>query len=271
MVPDDQLASLVESIKANGLRYSIVIRKVENGGGEVEDELIDGRNRLRACKIAGVEPNFTVFEGDEDAVRAFIADVNLERRDLKKGQKAALYARLYPEPAKLRRKGAGGSESEQLTKSKISEARAVLRHSLALLDEVIADRTPLDKALAQVKDEQARASSTEAKTERLRADAPDLADLVVDDRIKLDEAIAALEKRRAQEREQREATLRVMANAADAVSAFDSQTFCDAVEAIIADPVTSAEFTKRLGSDVDVERLERGCAKLIRFLGELER
>jgi hypothetical protein len=52
----------------------IVIRKVTNGGGKVEDELIDGRSRLRACKIAGVEPTFTVFAGAEDAVRAFIAD-----------------------------------------------------------------------------------------------------------------------------------------------------------------------------------------------------
>jgi|GraSoi2013_115cm_1033766.scaffolds.fasta_scaffold387515_1 ParB-like chromosome segregation protein Spo0J len=50
MVPDDGLATLAESIKANGLRYPIVVRKVSNGNGVVEDEVIDGRNRLRATR-----------------------------------------------------------------------------------------------------------------------------------------------------------------------------------------------------------------------------
>jgi hypothetical protein len=76
-------------------------------------------------------------------------------------------------------------------KSRLSQARSVLDHSQALAEDVMADRVPLDAALAQVKAEQARASTTEAKTELLRADAPDLADLVDDDRLKLDEAIAA--------------------------------------------------------------------------------
>jgi hypothetical protein len=135
-----------------------------------------------------------VFDGDEDQVRAFIADVNLERRDLKKGQKAALYAKLFPEPAKGGR-GKTVTTDNSFTRPQLSNCRAIWRHSQALLDDVIADRTPLDKALAQVKDEQARASSTEAKTERLRAAAPDLADLVVDERMKLDEALAAMEER----------------------------------------------------------------------------
>jgi hypothetical protein len=35
---------------------------------------------------------------DDEAVRAFIADMNLERRDLKKAQKAMAFAVLYPKP-----------------------------------------------------------------------------------------------------------------------------------------------------------------------------
>jgi hypothetical protein len=154
--------------------------------------------------MAGVEPTFTVFEGDEDAVRAFIADVNLERRDLKKGQKAMALAMLFPRAKHggARTKGSSpdsglAEEMERagITKQRLSEARAVLDAMFELAKDVMADRTPLDKALADVKEQQAKASSTEAKTARLREAAPDLADLVVDERMKLDEALAALEMR----------------------------------------------------------------------------
>jgi ParB-like chromosome segregation protein Spo0J len=47
MEPDD-LAALADDIKANGLQQPIV---VDDAG-----VLIDGRNRLAACKRAGVEP-----------------------------------------------------------------------------------------------------------------------------------------------------------------------------------------------------------------------
>jgi len=38
MVPDDGLASLAESIKANGLRFPIVVRDVPNEDGEIEQQ-----------------------------------------------------------------------------------------------------------------------------------------------------------------------------------------------------------------------------------------
>ena len=82
---------------ANGLRFPIVVRDVPNEDGEIEQELVD-------VAIAGVDPVFTVFEGDNEAVRAYIADVNLERRDLKKGQKAMALAMLYSR-ARDRRSG----------------------------------------------------------------------------------------------------------------------------------------------------------------------
>jgi hypothetical protein len=107
---------------------------------------------------------------DEDQVRAFIADVNLESRDLKKGQKAMLYAMLFPDPNKRARGNkAKSTESVDFSQQQLREARQVLRHSKALADDVIADRVPLDAALQLIKDEQTKARSIEAKTERLRA------------------------------------------------------------------------------------------------------
>jgi len=102
--------------------------------------LIDGRNRLRACELAGVEPSFTVFEGDEDAVRAFIAEVNLERRDLKKGQKAMALAMLFPNG----QRGRGGNgavrkalETSDFSRQRLDQARSVLNHSRALAEDVL--------------------------------------------------------------------------------------------------------------------------------------
>jgi hypothetical protein len=109
----------------------------------------------------------TLSETDKvTAVRAFIADVNLERRGLKKGQKAMALAMLYPKPKqgkkadpellkKLEKLGTTRHAADQ----RLSQARAVLDHSAALAQDVMADRVPLDAALARVKDEQARASS----------------------------------------------------------------------------------------------------------------
>jgi ParB-like chromosome segregation protein Spo0J len=274
MVADDQLASLVESIKANGLRYQIVIRKVDNGAGEIEDELIDGRNRLRACEIAGVEPSFTVFEGDEDQVRAFIADVNLERRDLKKGQKAALYAKLFPEPAKGGR-GKTVTTDNSFTRPQLSNCRAILRHSPALLDDIIADRVPLDAALARVKEEQARASSTEAKIERLRSEAPDLADLVVDDRIKLNEAVAALEQRKAEaakeEAAKRDTIIRVASAAYTNILALGVPSFMDGINDRLGDRTFRAELLKYMRIEAEqFSSIEDGVSALVKLVAGLK-
>jgi hypothetical protein len=46
--------------------------------------------------MAGVEPTFTNLNG-QDAT-AFIFSANLARRDLTQGEKAVVYAKVYPEP-----------------------------------------------------------------------------------------------------------------------------------------------------------------------------
>ena len=56
MMSDEELAALAEDIKANGVKVPIGFwGKYENG--RFDGELIDGRNRLRAAEIAGLDPN----------------------------------------------------------------------------------------------------------------------------------------------------------------------------------------------------------------------
>jgi hypothetical protein len=272
LMDPEELASLAASIEAHGQRDAIIMGRVN--GAEVE-LLVDGRNRLRACEIAKVEPHFEVMQFDDDeAVKAFVADKS-EHRNLTKAQQAMRIALLYPVDG-----GKGGRgkkdaarnlpENGSFGRERLRQARIVLAFSREYALAVRDGTRKLDDVLRDIEKEQRALQSDEIKHATLQKEAPDLADLVTEDRLALAEATAALEKRRAQEREQREATLRVMTNAADAVSAFGSQTFCDAVEAIIADPVLRAEFAKRLGGNIDREKLERGCTKLTQYLAELE-
>ena len=85
MLSKSELAELADNIKKEGL----INPCVRQG-----DTLLDGRNRLAACAIAGVEPRFTEYKGDSPV--AFIIGANLARRHLDKGQKIALSLELEP-------------------------------------------------------------------------------------------------------------------------------------------------------------------------------
>jgi hypothetical protein len=63
MMTGEELEDLAESIKAHRLFNPIVLDK--NG------VLLDGKCRLRACELAGVEPRFETFEGFDSAFPEF--------------------------------------------------------------------------------------------------------------------------------------------------------------------------------------------------------
>jgi ParB-like chromosome segregation protein Spo0J len=81
------LSELAADIKANGLHQPIILF-----GGQV----LDGRNRLRACQQAGVEPRFEEYTGDDDQALAYALSANLHRRHLNSAQRAALAVQLLP-------------------------------------------------------------------------------------------------------------------------------------------------------------------------------
>jgi N6-adenosine-specific RNA methylase IME4 len=74
---------LVADIGAQGLREPIVRH---------EDQILDGRNRYRACLAAGVDPTFTLFREDDPV--AFVISANLRRRHLDESQRAIVAAKL---------------------------------------------------------------------------------------------------------------------------------------------------------------------------------
>ena len=79
LLADEELRNLAADIKEHGLNHPIVLDK--------NRVLIDGRNRLAACNLAGVEPSFTTLADGVDPI-AFILSENIYRRHLSKGQQA---------------------------------------------------------------------------------------------------------------------------------------------------------------------------------------
>src|SRR5262245_36211287 len=60
LMEGEDLEALVEDIRANGQREAIEL--------DASGRLIDGRNRLRACKLAGIAPTFVTRDFDDPVV-----------------------------------------------------------------------------------------------------------------------------------------------------------------------------------------------------------
>jgi len=74
---------LKESIKTRGQEMPIVV---------FENQILDGRNRYKACMDLCIEPVFKVFEGSYDDALDYSIELNSGRRNLEKSQKAMVAA-----------------------------------------------------------------------------------------------------------------------------------------------------------------------------------
>lgn len=81
---DLELADMAEDIKKYGLNEPIICYK---------GQILDGRNRYLACKMAGVEPTFKEYTGDEPL--SFVVSKNLMRRHLTPSQRALAGYKAY--------------------------------------------------------------------------------------------------------------------------------------------------------------------------------
>lgn len=196
-----ELADLAADIKANGLLHPIIT----DATGKV---VIDGRNRLRACEIAGVEPTFEKLTGQD--ARGFIYSANLQRRQMNKGQAAMLTAMMYPEEKSKGGRGKKSAavnslETTEFSRARLEQARQVSRYSTEFARAVIAGDMTLDEALLKVRkaenkiqevvdevesEEALALAETARKSAELRSKAPDLADMVSDEKVKAAEAEA---------------------------------------------------------------------------------
>lgn len=86
LMSEADLTALAENIKGNGLQKKIVL---------LNGDILDGRNRLIACFMAGVEPQFREWDGEGSPLDWVMAE-NLHRRHLTSLQRAVLACDLLP-------------------------------------------------------------------------------------------------------------------------------------------------------------------------------
>jgi hypothetical protein len=262
MMTDEELDRLAEDIEENGLLNPIVRDK--------EGILIDGRNRLEACKRAGVIPKFETLNGTDPV--AYILAQNVNRRQLNKGQQAMAVAFAYPE--KKQGKKRTSAETAEVSYRRVAQARQVLRHSRELAEAVLNDTVKLDAALEKVIAEQKEMQSAERRLALLRKDAPDLAELVDEERLRLPEAYASFEERKrdAEEKEksQRETICRVGEDSYRTIIAWAVEDFCKDVIQRLGDEEFREIFIKRIRLDqTEIPNIVNGAKALTKILNNL--
>jgi ParB-like chromosome segregation protein Spo0J len=180
MMSATELEALATDIVANGLLQPVIL---------YQGTVLDGRNRLSACGRAGVEPQFTEFDGDDAAALALVISLNVQRRDLTGAQRAVVAARAWG----LDGYGKGGRPE----KGKPVSSKLVSLESLAKQFKI------------------AKFSITQARD--LLAEAADLAAQVESCTLSLAEAYGGLKGRR-KEAAQKAKDARRVAQYADAIS-----------------------------------------------------
>lgn len=193
MLAADELAELAADIKARGLAQPIVL--------DAEGRILDGRNRLAACEMAGVTPDFETYDGDDPD--GYALAVNINRRHLTKGQQAMVAARARLVSRQSIRRV---QDSSGVDRTRLGYASVVCEHAPDMVDAVIAGATGLDEAYKVARDRKTAADSTENQLAKLRAEDSELADKVVEGDLSLRGAFAELtERQKKKAAEQRDA------------------------------------------------------------------
>lgn len=173
MIADEPLADLAEDIRTNGLREACWLN--------ADGVLLDGRNRIRACQMAGVKPAFRQYDGDDEV--GFIVSLNLRRRHLNEDERAFLAVGLIPlyeeqgraakaragaaaapgrpskDPAVLqdlstrrdRESTAKAAKDVNVSPRRVAQAKRVAEHAPDLIPQVVSGAMSISKAETVVK------------------------------------------------------------------------------------------------------------------------
>src|SRR5262249_44702008 len=142
----DAFEALVADIKENEQQEAVVI---------FEDAILDGWHRYQACKRLGIDPNFTVYSGDNPL--AYAVSLNLRRRHLTDDERTVVAAKLA-----TRRRGdnqhspiGGTSQAEaaellNVSKRGVERVSGVLNHGTPELVKAIESGEVSVSAAAEV-------------------------------------------------------------------------------------------------------------------------
>lgn len=188
MLGEEELRDLAESIKTDGQLHPCLMDP--DGLG------LDGRNRVAACRIAGVEPEWVVAAGKP---RSTILAANVRRRQITLGQQAMAVALDLDESGqRVRgrfRRGAVPEAPDDNARSRdnrgwqwaVQKAGVVLDWLPHLAEDVMAGTLALDNAHQQARQKRDEETTNAEKVGRLPEDLAALVEAGVRD---LDDALA---------------------------------------------------------------------------------
>ena len=85
---DEDMMTLVESVRVNGVLTPATVRKKEDG----RYELLSGHRRFRACQLAGIDKlRCEVVDMDRDEATIFMVESNFQRTTILPSEKAFAY------------------------------------------------------------------------------------------------------------------------------------------------------------------------------------
>lgn len=224
MLERDELRALADDIRDHGLRNPITL--------DASGALLDGRNRLSACEMAGVAPTFHVVDAEPVG---YVISQNIHRRHLTVGQRAVLaldVERMYA--AEPKDKG-GRPAKDQKPRTKSSQVPEDRKTRKRAAKAVGVGRTAVDQA------------------SRLQESAPDLLAGVASGQVRLNQAHRKLRDRqaeeRAKERAKAEAAAQLRTTRVELRLGDFREVLADVrdVDAIITDPPYPFEFLPLLG------------------------
>lgn len=252
MLGDEELQELAEDIRVNGLIEPVWLWNDPQRGRV----LLDGRNRVAACAIAGVEPTTRTYTGDDPV--SFVISENVRRRHLTEGQKADIALRSEP----LFVAQAKAKEAER-KRREIEDQRTRTEASWPQSDSDYPRSTPPEpkqekpKRAPQSRDKAAKSTGTSgrsvARMKRITEQAGDLAEQVRAGSMSLNRAERIIRDREAEQRRieqaRREADAQPEPTTVDIRHGDFRQVLADlhGVHAIITDPPYPAEFLPLLG------------------------
>lgn len=199
LLSGDEFAELTDDVRHQGLLEPIWLHP--------DGRIVDGRNRYRACRAAGVEPKFRTWAGSGSLVE-FVVSLNLHRRHLTSSQRAMSALEAEAELAKEaeERKSRAAAESNRRRAAQ-ADSLPDLVPAIQIVEEP--DQTANDRTAVQ---QAAKLLGTNRQyvsdAKKLSAERPDLAEKIKAGEMSIPEAKKTInaEKVQAKRDEQRQRT-----------------------------------------------------------------
>lgn len=223
MLDDDDLQALADDIAVRGLLEPVWVLP--------DGRLLDGRNRVAACAIAGIDPERRTYTGDDPT--AFVVSLNIHRRHLTTGQKALLALEVLSiYEAETKDRGGRPRKAVNPNDASANGVRFIAGDDRPDLRERAANRRPEGKGKPRAdlpavsKDERrtrhkaAKVTGTSGRAvsqaKRIAEHAPDLAEKVKAGDLALDKAEKQLRRRQSEKEEQQARAAKLAPVAVDA-------------------------------------------------------